>query len=338
MSDIVQEYLNEHRLTTKKVLESIDDYSIYSHYIGVELEIYTKYSSPLREGDDDPSFVLFMSKYKDDLIMFKDMASGEYGNVFKFLMLLFDASLYDVLSMVNKDFGLGIAGAKPSTVLAKKVFKLKVVKHPTKMWVTTQESSAEFLDFWSKLDIGVPIQKMYRARDTVLIHYDTADYNAKVVPKSLCISYEINGHYKTYQPLGERRYKFRNDFPNGYVEGALQLKYEKDFAIITKSTKECMWFRQHFDFDGVAGTSETVMISEQFMLVHLKAKYKRVYIMLDNDEAGIKAQKKYTDLYPWLISVVLPKGNTKDITDRYYEYKVNSRKQEVLDYVTKTIV
>lgn len=59
--------------------------------------------------------------------------------------------------------------------------------------------------------------------------------------------------------------------------------------------------------------------------------------MLDNDAPGLRAQAKYLELYPWLISVILPQENSKDITDKYYEYKLLGKKQEVLDYITKTI-
>ena len=337
--DVLREYLDVHELSIPNILRAIDDYSIFSHYTGFEPELYTKYSSPLRDGDNDPSFVLYESKYKKGLIMFKDMASGKYGGAFKFLMYLFDTDLRNVLMQVNKDFGLGLAGESTETFVAKRVPKLKLVKHSTAIRVTTREASEEFLAFWAKLDISVRIQAMYFARDTVLIHFENENYKLQVTPKSLCISYEILGKYKTYQPYGDKAYKFRNNFPAGYVEGARQLTFKKEFAMISKASKECMWFREHFDIDAVAGTSENTMIPEYFMLTFLKSKFKRVYIMLDNDKAGLVAQKRYTDKYPWLIPLIVPnRFEEKDITDAYHSYKLKRRQQEVLDYITETVI
>jgi len=339
MGDALKEYVEEHGLNIPNILKAVDDYSIYAHYLGFEPELYTKYSSPLRDGDNDPSFVLYESKYKEGMIMFKDMATGKYGGVFKFLMELLETDLRSVLMQINKDFGIGLAGESTENFVAKKVTKLKVVKHSTKMWVTTREPSQEFLDFWRELDISRRVQDMYFAKDTILIHYENSDYKVQVTPKSLCISYEILGHYKTYQPKGERKYKFRNDYPAGFVEGARQLKFNKDFAIITKSTKECMWFREHFDIDAVAGTSENTMISDHFMNNYLKSKFSCVYIMLDSDEAGINAQKKYIAKYPWLKSISMKEfGDTKDITDAYKYMKSKGRQEEVLDFVRSTFV
>ena len=340
MVDPVVEYLNEHRLNVENILELIDDYSIYSHYLGFEPELHTLYSSPLREGDDDPSFNLFVSKYNNDIIMFKDFASGKFGGVFKFVSLFLGFSMRETLEQINSDFDLGLGGEEKKDKFKKVVKKsiLKVVKHAVSIKITAREYSKEFLGYWDLLDISVPTLKLYFTKEPILIHFESPDYKAQIVPKSLCISYEIAGHYKIYGPLGERKYKFRNNFPTNYVEGLLQFKYEKEFAIISKAMKDNMFYREHFDFDAAAGTSETNMISEHVMNTHLKGKFKRVYIMLDLDGPGIKAQQKYLDMYPWLIPITLdPMGfDVKDLTDLYREAKKVGKQQRVLDWVIKT--
>ena len=337
--DIVSRKIKERELSYDNILSLIDDYSIYSHYIGAELELHTKYSSPLREGDDDPSFNLYVSKYKPDTIMFKDLATGQFGGVIKFVSLLLGLSIKEAMEQINSDFELGLAGTKRGNIKAKVKKKLKLVKTPTKIRITAREYSLEFLSYWGELDITIPTLKRYFAKDVVLIHYENPDFKAVVTPKSLAISYEIAGHYKVYQPKGERKYKFRNDYPAGYVEGLLQFDYTKDYCLITKATKECMFFREHIDVDACAGTSENSMISEHVMTNVLKAKFKRVYIMLDVDEPGIKAQNKYLDKYPWLIPLTPPcTYGTKDVTDWYKASKTESRQSEVIDWLNQNIV
>ena len=108
--DDIEKFVAYNLLSRKSILHSIDDYSIYSHYIGEELELRTKYSSPLRHGDVDPSFSLYYSKYFDDVIMFKDSALNKSGSVFDFLMEFLQIPIRDVLLQINSDFGLGLDG------------------------------------------------------------------------------------------------------------------------------------------------------------------------------------------------------------------------------------
>ena len=86
--DFLEDYLDENHLTKANILKYIDDYDIYSKYINAELELYTKYSSPLRVGDEDPSFSLYYSKYNKEVIMFKDQSTGNFGDAFKFVQYL----------------------------------------------------------------------------------------------------------------------------------------------------------------------------------------------------------------------------------------------------------
>jgi hypothetical protein len=105
--------LSQDGLSTENILKYIDDYSIYSHYIGKELELNTRYSSPLREGDDNPSFSLFSSK-KDNRIYFKDHATSWKGDVFQFVKILMGLGKPDsipfnkVLQQIDNDFNLGL--------------------------------------------------------------------------------------------------------------------------------------------------------------------------------------------------------------------------------------
>ena len=334
-----EEILAEVRLDVPNVSNLVDSYSIYSYYLGFEPEIRTRYSSPLRKGDLNPSFSLYFSKYNDDILMFKDSATGKYGGVFKFVGLLLGLDLRETLLQINSDFELGLAGTQKGDFKRKIVKILKLVKTAVKIGITARSESKEYIKFWDALDISKIVRDLYFTREVALIHFENPDFKSVITPKSLCISYEINGFYKTYQPKGDKMYKFRNDYPTNYVEGLVQFKFEKEFSIITKATKDAMFYRQHFDFDTCAGTSENTMISPYVMETHLKGKFKRVYIMLDSDEPGLAAQLKYVSMYPWLIPVVLPNFyGEKDLTDAYISAKRVGEHQKVLDWVKETFI
>lgn len=337
--DLLQVYVENNLLSKENVLRYVDDFSIYSFYIGSELELYTKYSSPLRLGDEDPSFSLYYSKYKEDKIYFKDQSTGKTGDVFKFLIeLMGNIPLKQVLLQINSDFGLGLHDEEVSEFKPHLIKTPPVKREPVKISINAHPfPTKEFTDFWAELDITPATLKRYYVQNVKNIHYKSQEH-VTLSTKTLTISYEILGYYKIYQPYAKREYKFRNDYLDLFVEGALQLEFQKDFAIITKSTKECMFFFEHFQWESVAGKSENTPINPYFMENTLKKKYKYVFIWLDSDKAGINAQQRYLEEYPWLIPIqfdsFIPQ---KDPTDLYKAAKAIGKQKEALNYINSLI-
>lgn len=342
LMDALQEYVKNNLVSKENVLKYVDDYSIYSYYIGNELELRTKYTSPLRLGDDDPSFSMYYSdKYKGK-IFFKDQSTGATGDVFQFLRNLMGngilANTRDVLLQINRDFGLGLDGEDVGTFKPHLIKAAPVKRAPTRIEITAYISpTKEFKAFWGELEISEQTLKIYYVKDVRVIHY-IAEYHKSILARTLTISYEILGHYKIYQPFATKEFKFRNDYLDLYVEGALQLKFESDFCIITKSTKEIVFFYEHFGWESVAGKSENIPINSYFMNSVLKKNYKKVFIWLDTDEAGIKAQEKYLRNYPWLIPITFDKFiNQKDATDLFLAAKRSGKKELALNYLKQLI-
>lgn len=340
---LLEDYVDDNLLSKANVLKYVDDYSLYSFYIGSELELYTKYSSPLRTDDDDPSFSLYYSKYNKDILMFKDNATGQYGDVFKFVRYTLGggsemASLREALLQINSDFQLGFNGEERGDFTPHIIATKPLRRDPVKIEVTNYPvASQEYLDYWDFLEIPQHILDRFYCSNVNVVHYIN-DIHTSISVRSLAIAYEIVGFYKIYQPYEDRKYKFRNNYPHGFVEGGIQLKYEKDFCIITKSTKEIMFLEAHFGWESVAGTSENSMINEFFMLNTLRKNYKRVFIWLDNDEAGRKAQAKYMEMYPWLEPIefdeFIPES---DPTDLYSRAKKEGKKEIALSYIKQLI-
>tara|TARA_R110000744_G_scaffold348607_2_gene454198 strand:+ start:1096 stop:2121 length:1026 start_codon:yes stop_codon:yes gene_type:complete len=336
--DEVDRYLERTRLTSENILREVSDYDLYCEYIGADLEIGIKYSSPLREGDDDPSFVLYESKFKDAL-MFKDHADGRFGDVFDFIgQFLGIEGRYKICKQINSDLHLGFDGEEVPDFVPVVRKRVKVQREEVSIQVTSKEYSDEFLSYWDTLSIKQDVIKLYFAKDVALLHFITKSAHKTITPKDLCISYEILGFYKVYQPTGDRTYKFRNNYPPKFVEGALQLKFKSNFCIITKSMKECMFFRQHWDWDSVASTSENTMVSEYFVKNTLQKNYNKVFIWLDSDIPGIRAQQKYIEKYPWMIPIRDKKfPEYKDPTDLYYGAKQEGWEVEALYHIFSLI-
>ena len=119
----------------------------------------------------------------------------------------------------------------------------------------------------------------------------------------------------------------------------MQLEFKQEFCIITKAMKECMWFYEHFRWEAVAGKSETTMIPPHFMNNILRKRYKVTLIWLDGDEAGLKAQARYIEMYPWLVPVVMDSIiEQKDVTDFYTEGRKLNKADMVISYVKQLII
>lgn len=343
MGDFLGEYCAENELSADNILKYVDEYSIFSHYIGAELELYTKYSSPLRLGDDDPSFSLYYSKYIEDVMYFKDQSTGRHGNVFTFVRWMLGDGLElkphrQALLQINSDFGIGLEGLEVGEFKPNLIKTKPLKKNPVKIEITTDGETEEYLKYWEFLGIPEEVRTLYYASCVQVTHYIQDGVHKSIVSRDLTIGYEILGHYKIYRPFAERKFKFRNDYLDVFVEGALQLKYDKNFCIITKSTKDIMFFRAHFDWDSVAGKSENTPINPYFIEETLLKKYKYVFIWLDPDEAGQNAQQRYIDQYPSFIPIKFDDYILqKDPTDLYTTGKGLGQEDVALQYLEQLI-
>ena len=97
--------------------------------------------------------------------------------------------------------------------------------------------------------------------------------------------------------------------------------------------KEVKFFRQHFDWDSVAGKSENTMIPD-FLMKKLFSNYKYVFIWLDRDKGGKDATESYLQKYPQLISINYEIDfEQKDPTDRYSYLKSLGKEDQALEEI-----
>lgn len=342
--DEFRKCVEENSVSRENILKYVDQYSIFSYYIGDELETRTKYSSPLRQGDQDPSFSIWWSDKYEGVMLFKDSATGRSGDVFVFLRSLLSSNgamipERSVLLQINKDFNLGLAGMEVEDFKPYVAKKIPIKRYPVKIEITEHITPTdEYKFYWEDLEISNVILKRYYVQNPRVVHYISEGVHKSIVPRTLTISYAILGHYKIYHPFEDKKFKFRNNYLDIYVEGAIQLTYKKNFCIITKSTKDILFFRQHFDWDTVAGTSENTMINPYFVENILRLKYDKVFIWLDPDEAGIKAQNKYLEMYPWMIPIKFDEFiKQKDPTDLFLAAKKAGKKEVALKYLKQLI-
>lgn len=295
-------------LTENEVLERVDEYTLYCHYMGFKPDIGVNYSSPLRV-DRNPSFSLFPSrKYLDREYMWKDNATGRSGDIFTLVWYMYPKSCkskLDAVNLVMGDFGLGPhidAGQKIVQYIAKPRFDTEIL-------IKSMAMDATDMKFWIQFHIGE--QQLNRYNVTRLHHYWLA--KEQQIP-----SYPLKGHgyayriwdrYQLYFPHDDKKYKFRSSYDDRHLPGFLQLRYQHPMVLLTKSTKEVMMF-DSFGYEAVASRGEHCRVPNQY-LDYLKSKYKEVVVWQDNDgKTGAE------EFYPELRKLIVPvEMGQKDPTD-----------------------
>lgn len=102
-----------------------------------------------------------------------------------------------------------------------------------------------------------------------------------------------------------------------------------DYLVVTKSLKDVMCLYE-FGIPSIAPCSENLFITDN-QYKRLKAHYKHIYLLYDNDVPGLNAAKKIKKSYPDVKILLIPWHFAKDISDfrKLYGY------QKTLDLINK---
>mgnify|MGYP000773108075 CR=1 FL=1 len=118
---------------------------------------------------------------------------------------------------------------------------------------------------------------------------------------------------RIYRPLADKYTKWRNNLTENDIQGFKQLPKTGDILIITKSMKDVMCLYE-MGIPAISPSSESTFIPDK-ALEQLKKRFKRIIIMFDRDEAGVRYLRKIslkTGLEGLLIN---KKFKAKDISD-----------------------
>ncbi len=295
------------------ILEVLDEYSLYCHYLEFIPEINGKaYKSPVRGNsvaglDDTPSFGIFEAKkgYGAHEYLWKDYTTGISGNIFYLVMLMFGLdNRNEARRKVMSDFGMGESRTPKQRLIPVD----KVYAEPVDIQVKSKLFTTRDLAYWDVINVN----------ENVLGHFNTTSIGAywtsptqrfPQYPKGLGFAYRIWDKYQLYFPYAaEKKDKFRNNYTEACIFGHHQLRYENDTLIITKSAKDVMCLYS-FGFEAVTPRSESVLVPEEF-LRYYETKYKRILVLFDNDGKHRGADYPYKGIFvPKLVE------RDKDTTD-----------------------
>ena len=271
--DILEEYEASNPLSKEVLLSEIDEYEMYKYYMGFYPELRTGYNSPLRKGDESPSFSLFTNQYPPCEYRWKDSGLGLHGDIFKMVRILYGLTNdRDIIRKIRQDLSKEGVDNIPQIRLQERPKDRgnTIIKVKSKQW------TEEAIKWWNQYHISLPTLARYNVSEVEWFSMN----DRRIFPKGLCFAYPEVSEYQIYQP-SNKEYKFRNNYSSKVVLGFHQLKYESDTLIITKSKKDVMALAE-CNIEAVAAKSESTLIPTPY-LDYFDTRYKRKFELFDND-------------------------------------------------------
>lgn len=285
--------------------------------------------SPVRT----PSLAIYYREEKS-CYYFKCFSSGENGNAVELVKKLTNFNYFQASQLIIEKYndfilhnngGYDVAEFKESS-------KYKVSKVEFRPWNTQDQY------FWTQFNIGSRLLEYYCVRP--LSHY-TMEKEIEGELKTLTITgnyiygyFEKDGTlYKIYQPktLDKKFIKV-----NDCVQGWEQCSFNTDFLLIVSSLKDIMSIRslKLKNIDIIAPETESALIKKDLMET-FRDNYKKILILYDNDEAGIKSMQKHREKYPYVKCLLL--NLAKDPSDSIKQFGVEKTRNILVPLITNNI-
>ena len=290
-------------ITLDYILSKVSEYDIYAHYLG-QFKVGAIYNSPFRK-DKNPSFGIYYSKRTKQLL-FKDHGTGECGNIVKFVSLYTGLTNYnDILKDIVKQLNITTDTKLDSP-------KQYIPSSETVIGIVRQKFTPTDINYWSQFNISEKTLKKFNVNS---IKYYLCNGIVKGIYKedNPMYAYKVYNNFKIYRPLADKYTKWRNNLTEYDIQGYAQLPSKGDTLIITKSMKDVMCLYE-MGIPAISPSSESTFIPND-ILEGLKKRFKRIIILFDRDNAGVKYLRKMSLKTGLEGLLVHKKFKAKDISD-----------------------
>lgn len=286
-------------LSTKNLVNDykhVDSGWVFEYYCNIKEKLNgqrVKIRSIFNPKDTNPSMTIYYDE-EAKAYKFNDFSTGYKGSHIDLVKYIKNVEFFQAVNIITEEYNEYVLRNNKSYDIKdfKEQSRYAVTKYDLRGWTTKDKY------FWTQFYIGTSFLKEYFIKP--LTSYTMSreeDGNLKEINITGDFIYgyftKDGDLYKIYQPkVKDRKYiKVKN-----YIQGSDQLKGH-DCLIITSGIKDIGSLKSlKLRCDYVAPDSENTMIPKDKM-AEWKKKYKCILVLFDNDEAGIKAMKKYREAY-----------------------------------------
>ena len=290
-------------MSLKDLLEKVDDYTIYSYYLG-SFKPGKLMNSPLRNDDKMPSFAIFCTR--DGALLFKDHGTGISGNALKFVKLYNHIETRDEL---ERELLRIVRRTEPTQRKVKPLYTNVSGYGQTDIGIVRQPFTDVDKKYWKQFHISIETLKKY---NVFSIKYFLCNRVVRGTYKedNPMYAYKVYDKFKIYRPLASKYTKWRTNLTNRHVQGLAELPQEGgNLLIITKSLKDVMCLHE-MGFNAIAASSETTFIPND-ILKSLEKKWNHIVILYDRDKTGMLKARDYSRQYKLDCIFVHKKSKTK---------------------------
>lgn len=318
---------------TKNLVHDIKDVPIpwvFEHFCELKEKLSgqdVKVKSVFNPKEKTPSMCIYFDSSKQQY-RFKDFSTGIGGDHISLVKEMTSLPFYKSCGLIVEkynDFVLHNNGGYDLKEF-KQASKYQVGQVVFRSW-TSQDQY-----FWTQFNIGSRLLDEYRVRPLEYYKMTKDDKELYIRGNYIYGYYKEDGTlYKIYQPKTQDK-KFLKI--KDYIQGSEQLQGHP-YLIITSSLKDIMALKSlKLSIDIIAPDSENSVIRKEMMDTYIKT-YKKVVLLFDYDDPGIKAMEKYKELYPSVEVLVLPMS--KDPSDSVRDFGAKEVRNRLVPLLHKKL-
>lgn len=305
-------------VSLEDIMNRVTEIDILSFYFNIK-EIPCVIHSPFRE-DNRPSFGLYLSN--NGRIYYKDYATNENGGIFDLLGNLWKCNYKEVLERINKDITKINKGNIKVNNTTNSIIVRSNKEHNSNsdLQCKVREWRNYDIEYWSQY--GISLKWLKYAEVYPISHKIVIKNQHRYIFKADKLAYayverkEGKVSIKIYQPKNTKGYKWSNKHDNSVVSLWTKVPEHGEHICICSSLKDALCLWANTGIPAICPQGESYRISNT-AINELKRRFKKIYIIFDNDKAGILDGKKLAEATGFT-NLILPKfDNGKDISDAY---------------------
>lgn len=293
-------------------LKDIQEINLVNNYLGTN-KIPCVINSPLRK-DKNPSLGLYSPDGRK--VYWTDFATKEKGSIYDLLSLMWNCPFKDVIDRISKDFNHF------------KIVETKSNSHFIKTYSRGNNELKCKIREWRKYDIdywesyGIPLKWLKYAEVYPISHKIIIKNGKQYTLGADKYAYAFVEHkenkitIKIYQPFNTNGYKWANKHDKSVISLWTKIPEYGDKLVICSSLKDALCLWANINIPAIATQGEGYTMSET-AVNELKRRYKEVFILYDNDKAGLEDGAKLAESTGFT-NIVLPSfEGGKDVSDLY---------------------
>ena len=289
-------------LRKEEILERTSNgLAVFKHYLPGNWRIGRNFLNPLYE-DSKASCNIYFDR-RGGIYKMKDFGNDSYSGDCFFLVGQLKgldcnraADFVEILEIIDRDLGLGLASGTPVSVPPATVRRAvpdkpeETSEKPVKPYqFREQKFPLAELVYWQQYGITPELLERYKVCSLREYHSETAEGKPYTYTSSVAepmYGYKGKQHIKLYRPFSTPRFLYGGSFGENYSFGLEQLPAKGDTLFITGGEKDVLSLAAH-GFHAICFNSETVTIPPT-LVYRLTFRFKHIVLLFDMDKTAGK--------------------------------------------------